>query len=48
MKRAQVADDTGALVFRMDFRGHFKNSRFHSFQNSDFKMCVCLIDVERL
>jgi hypothetical protein len=25
----------------MNFIGHFKNSRFHSIQNCDFKMCVC-------
>ena len=35
-------------VFRMNVRGHFKNSIVHSFQNVDFKMCMCLIDVERL
>ena len=25
----------------MNFRGHFKKSRFHSIQNCDFKLCVC-------
>ena len=35
-------------VFRMNVRGHFENSIVHSFQNVDFKMCMCLIDVERL
>jgi hypothetical protein len=30
------------FVFRMNFRGHFKNSRFHSIPNCDFRMCVCV------
>lgn len=36
------------FVFRINFRGHFKNSGFHSVQNCDFRMCVCVSGIQRL